>query len=166
MTLNVNISEVCTSPTGLPGILIVPGATGPIGATGLAGPTGSLGPQGTYGATGVQGPAGAASYNVTAIQTSDYTASINDLVRTSCAGGSGFSVFLPAISSGNSGKAITVKNVIGGGNGLTHITITPNGSDTIDGASTFTSVGGPSKGSVVLISDGSSNWMACSGFGI
>lgn len=62
--MKITVTEECAaSPTGVPGILIVPGATGPQGPAGATGPVGPVGPAGNtgpYGVTGPQGPQGPA----------------------------------------------------------------------------------------------------------
>lgn len=95
---------------------------------------------------------GLASYTVTATKTSAYTAAIDELVRVDPSGGA-FTVTLPT-ASGNTGHAITIKNVT---SSTTACTVDGNGSETIDGALTYAlSV---AYGTVTVVSDGT-NWMA------
>jgi parallel beta-helix repeat protein len=88
---------------------------------------------------------------VTTIQTTTYTASINQTVRVDPSSG-GFSIILPT-ASGISGQALEIKNTTSSTN---TITITPYGSETIDTSSYYTI--SSSFGSLTLRSDGT-NWM-------
>lgn len=92
-------------------------------------------------------------FTVTAVKTGTYTAAIGELVRCDPSG-AGFTVNLPASSTGNSGRQIIVKNVTGSANA---ITIDGNGAETIDGAATVAIAAG--FGSVHLIDNGGGDWM-------
>jgi len=92
-------------------------------------------------------------HNVTAVKTAAYTALINDTVRCNPTGGA-FTVTLPAVTAGNGGMQITVKNTSSSAN---TITIARAGADTIDGATTATI--SAAYGKLTLESDGTSEWM-------
>lgn len=79
--------------------------------------------------TGLQLPYPAAN------KTGTYAATVNDFFIPCDTSGGGFSVNLPAISSTTRGLLLSIKKVSSDGNTLT---ITPNGSDTIDGAASKT----------------------------
>lgn len=64
-------------------------------------------------------------------------------------------VNLPAISSSNSGKRVSIKDKQGTSS-TNNITVSPDGSNTIDGASSF--VISLDRDSIVLESDGASEW--------
>jgi hypothetical protein len=92
-------------------------------------------------------------HNITNVKTAAYTASINDTVRCNPTGGA-FTVTLPAITAGNAGMQITVKNQSGSAN---VITISRTGADTIDGAASTTIA--VSRGKITVESDGSGDWL-------
>jgi hypothetical protein len=138
-----------TGSTGATGATGPTGATGSTGATGAAGATGGTGPQGIQGVQGVAG----SEFDISAIKTADYTAVAGALVRCDPTA-LGFAITLPAISGGNVGKHIVVENVSTSTN---TITITPAGSDTIEGAASVTITTG--HGSRNLVSDGVSDWI-------
>ena len=88
---------------------------------------------------------------VTTIQTSVFTAAFGQIVRCNPSGG-GFAVNLPS-AVGNAGKQIIVKNISSSSNS---ITITPNGTETIDSfPNLIINIG---FHSATIISDGT-NWM-------
>jgi len=92
-------------------------------------------------------------WNVTAVATSVVTAQLGDLQRCDPSGGA-FAVNLPAVTAGNEGAEIIVKNVTASVNA---ITITPAGADTIDGAATL--VINTARGVARIVSNGVSDWM-------
>lgn len=90
-------------------------------------------------------------YSITAVKTATYTAAIGELVRVDPSGGA-FAVNLPtAVNNDNLG--ITIKNVA---NDATAVTITPDGSETVDGQATTDLA--LAYGVVTVISDGT-NWL-------
>jgi hypothetical protein len=87
----------------------------------------------------------------TAVKTANYTAAPGDLVRCDPSGGA-FAVTLPTVAGDD--RMIVIKNVTTSTNA---ITITPDGSDTIDlAASLVMDVG---LQAIILIPDGVTNWM-------
>jgi hypothetical protein len=91
------------------------------------------------------------SFNVTAIQTTSYSAAYNDLVRVDPTSGA-FTVTLPAASLA-AGGTVAVKGVAGSANA---VTVAPSGTDAIDGRASLQLYG---RDSLELVSDGASNWM-------
>ena len=87
------------------------------------------------------------TYSVTDPQTSTYTTVWGEVVVCDPTGG-GFTVNLPT-AAGNDGRQIIVKNNSAGTNA---ITIEPDGSETIDGASNTTIT--TARGTVRITSDG------------
>jgi hypothetical protein len=75
-------------------------------------------------------------WNFTAVKTSNYVASVGEVVKCDPSGGA-FAVTLPPVPTTNTQREIDiiVKNVT---SSTTTITITPDGSDTIDGAASAT----------------------------
>ena len=75
-------------------------------------------------------------WNFTATKTSAYTAAIGEVVKCDPSGGT-FAVTLPAVPTTNTLREvdIIIKNIT---SSTTTITITPDGSDTIDGAASAT----------------------------
>ncbi len=96
-------------------------------------------------------PASDLVWNVRQISSAD-TAAVGDLMACDPTGG-GFAVTLPAITAGNAGRPIRIKNASDSTN---PITITPTG-DTVDGAATL--VIAVARGSVDLVNDGVSDWL-------
>lgn len=97
----------------------------------------------------VTDPAGI--WTVSAVQTANYTASINEVVRYDTSGGT-FTITLPP-AAGASGQQVAIKNVV---NDATGLILDADGSETIDGQATQT-LQVPYVG-IRLISDGA-NWM-------
>lgn len=99
-------------------------------------------------------------FNVRGPFTSNQTAAENDLMMVDPSGG-GFDINLPVISNSdqlgsfnNQGMRIAIKNVTDSTNA---VNIVPNGTDTVDGESSLIMASG--YFSVVLVSDGSGEWM-------
>ena len=91
--------------------------------------------------------------NVTDIKTAAYTAQVGDLVRCDPSGGP-FAVTLPP-ADGERLQQVAVKNVT---SDTTTITVTPAGSDTIDGEATW-EISSDGGALVVLSAPGMTDWM-------
>jgi len=100
----------------------------------------------------VGGAGGASNYTVTAVKTATYTVAISEWVRCNASGG-GFTVNLPT-AVGNAGKGITIKKTTSTAN---VVTVDGAGSETIDGAATYSMSG--LLDCLTVVSDGA-NWMA------
>jgi hypothetical protein len=95
--------------------------------------------------------------SVTAVKTASYDAQFNEIVRCDSTGGA-FPVNLPAITAGSAGLQLLVKSAVGSpGAGINDITVTPDGTDTIDGEATF--VIDAARTGLLLYSDGEGTWM-------
>lgn len=103
-------------------------------------------------AGGGGGGGGSPEWNVRFISSVD-TAAIGDLMACDPSS-AGFAVNLPASSAGTAGQSIRIKN---DSDSTNVITITPDGSDTIDGAATFAIA--VARASVDLVDDGTGNWL-------
>ncbi len=90
---------------------------------------------------------------VTPVKTAATAAFVGQLVRCDPTGGV-FTITLPGVGPDNAGDEIVVKHVSGSAN---DITVAPTGSDDIDGSSSATV---SARGSLVVVSDGESSWMA------
>jgi hypothetical protein len=90
---------------------------------------------------------------VTAVQVAAYAAGIGELVRVNPTAGT-FTVTLPAIAGGNSGRVIKIANVTAS---LIPITVAVTGADTINGAASFVVSG--ARFSFAVESDGTSDWI-------
>lgn len=95
---------------------------------------------------------------ITAVKTADYTAAIGEIVRVNFTA-VGWTLTLPPISAGNTGKTVIIYNTDTppGGNGLT---VLPSAGNTIDGVSL--AQWSLQMQSVTYTSDGVSNWMLTS----
>lgn len=164
----VTVSNVCgvtgSIGTGISGLLVVPGATGPVGPTGMVGPqgfTGTIGATGVAGPTGMIGPQGPSSVSgVTAVKNSNYTASPGEFVP--CDNAYTFNVTIP-LASGNAGKSITLFSQ--GSDWTGTIMAIRSGSDTFSHANHDPHVVNSfqiNSNGAVLTSDGSSTWYAYS----
>lgn len=145
----------CACPTGVAGVMFVPGATGPQGTQGPTGPFGPTGATGVDGPTGAAGPPGANEFSVSSVKTSNYTAMAGELVRVQSAGGD-FNIYLPP-ATGNGGKSVVVKEVTGAG--MNKVVVVADGSDTIDGSASKNVNASGNERSLWMVSDGDSNWM-------
>ncbi len=139
-----------TGPTGPQGIQGIAGPTGPAGATGPAGPAGATGSAGPTGATGPTGPLGAASGDLAGTYPSPTVGQIHDNLKSMAYAQSPYTVLstdgyilcdatngavvinLPAATG--TGREITVKKTDASANACTP---TRAGSDTIDGATSY-----------------------------
>jgi hypothetical protein len=129
------------------------GATGAAGGAGINGATGATGPAGgagTNGATGATGSAGGSIYPIVS-KTTTYTATTADVVIL-CATSSAWTLALYT-AVGNDGRVLIIKKTSSDANALT---IDPNGSQTIDGATTI--LIRTQNESVTLVYDGA-NWV-------
>ncbi len=91
-------------------------------------------------------------YEVTGIQANEYDAEFGELVRVDPTAGA-FPVNLPSAAD-NAGRGITVWNV---SDSSEDVTVTPDGSETINGAATY--VLAAARGQATFVSDGE-NWLA------
>lgn len=92
----------------------------------------------------------------TAVGAGGYTVTANDLyIAITTITGGGDTIAIPDASTAGIGKTIVIKDASGTA-GTNNLTLDPAGSDTIDGAATY--LINTNGDSVVLISDGISNW--------
>jgi len=100
----------------------------------------------------------AGTLTVTSVQTSTpVSAAIDELVRVDTTSNT-IIVNLPVVATTNKGQKVLVKMSFGtAGNTATNdATVTPDGSDTIDGVATFVQSG--EREGITYVSDGTSNW--------
>jgi hypothetical protein len=92
--------------------------------------------------------------------TANYAVGVNDLILPVNASGGSVTITLPPANSDApiSSRILIIKSIAAVG--ANSITITPNGSDTIDGAANLViNNSSPALLAVLLCSDGVSNWM-------
>lgn len=99
-------------------------------------------------------PAASTAFSVSSVQTAAFAASFSQLVRVDTTA-SGFTVTLPAITPQSTGTSIVVKKV---SSDTRPVTIVRSGTNLIDGETSI-ELATP-RGSVQLVSDGTSNWLA------
>jgi len=90
---------------------------------------------------------------VTAVKIANYSANVGETVRVNPTAG-GFTITLPAISAGNAGGKITIKNQ---SNSINSVIIDATGADTIDSVGSFTM--NSARETLSLQNDGISDWM-------
>jgi hypothetical protein len=93
---------------------------------------------------------GGGSLTVTSVKTTDYTAATGQLVRVDPTSGE-VEITLPAAAGAT---VIAIKNQSASGN---NILVTPNGSDTVEGLTSYSFAA--ARGFITLYSDGVSDWM-------
>lgn len=95
--------------------------------------------------------------SVTDIKTASYDAALNEIVLCDSTGGA-FPVNLPPANAASEGQRIMVKAAVDpAGDAINDITVTPDGSDTIDGEATF--IIDRARTGLLLYSDGNGTWM-------
>ncbi len=150
-----------TGPQGPQGPAGPTGATGATGATGPAGPQGVQGPAGPQGATGSagpQGPAGDLTLQRVA-KSANYTMLSTDGLVAVDVTSNAVTITLPLANSVTPGKIAIVAH--DAGNAAVHnITVTPAGTDTINGStnSILITFGDGGGAAYRLYSDGSHGW--------